>query len=78
MRRAIAIATTTFVLGTLAGQAFADRQPRMRDALEHLEKALSSLESATADKGGHRVKAIDLTKQAIAETREGIKHDNKN
>ncbi len=77
MRRSLAIATTTFVLGTLAGQAFADRQPHMRDALRHLEKALSALESATPDKGGHRVKAIALTKDAIAQTREGIEHDNK-
>lgn len=77
MRRSIAIAATTFALGTLAGQAFADRQPHMRDALRHLEKGLGALESATADKGGHRVKAIALTRDAIAETRKGIEFDDK-
>lgn len=33
---------------------------------------------ATADKGGHRVKAIQLTKDAIDEVKKGIAFDNKN
>ena len=55
----------------------ADKQPKMHQALEHLRSAKNALEAATADKGGHRVKAIALTKQAIDEVQAGIKFDNK-
>ena len=48
----------------------------MREAITSLEQALGSLDKASPDKGGHRLKAIDLTKQAIAEVKEGIKFDN--
>jgi hypothetical protein len=55
----------------------ADPQPHMKAALDSLEAGLSDLEKATADKGGHRAKAISLTKQAIGETKKGISFDNK-
>ncbi|MBL0215062.1 MAG: hypothetical protein IPQ07_14390 [Myxococcales bacterium] len=58
--------------------AAADAQPKMHAALDSLKSAVSSLEGATADKGGHRVKAISLAKQAISEVEQGIKFDNKN
>lgn len=73
---------STFVLlaglaGTqLVGPAIADRQPHMRDALVSLRRAETQLQNATADKGGHRAKAIDLVRQAIAEVDAGIKFDN--
>ena len=57
--------------------AAADVQPKMRDALGHLKSALASLKAASSDKGGHRAKAIDLTKSAIEETEKGIKFDNR-
>jgi hypothetical protein len=57
--------------------ASADPQPRMRAALDMLEKAHAELKAATADKGGHRVKAMELTAAAIAETKAGIEYDNK-
>ena len=47
-------------------------QPHMQAALDHLRLAKSNLESATADKGGHRVKAIDYVNQAIDEVKKGI------
>ncbi|QSQ10871.1 hypothetical protein [Myxococcus landrumensis] len=78
MRRTVLVAAVAFVLGGFAQQAQAERQPRMRDAMAHLEKALSALQNASPDKGGHRVKALALTEQAISEVREGIKHDNRN
>jgi hypothetical protein len=78
MRRTLIIAAAAFCLGGFANQAFADRQPKMRDGLVHLEKALNSLQAATHDKGGHRVKAIQLTKDAIEEVKKGIAFDNKN
>lgn len=50
-------------------------QPKMEKALSSLESANDFLEKATPDKGGHRVKAIALVKQAIAETERGIDFD---
>ncbi len=49
----------------------------MKAALSSLQAAFNSLERATADKGGHRVKAMSLTRQAIDETQRGIAFDNK-
>ena len=79
MRRSIVAATATvaFFLGCATNHAYAERQPRMRDALAHLESALAALRAATSDKGGHRVKAISLTEQAIASVKEGIQFDNR-
>jgi hypothetical protein len=59
-----------------AGTASAKRQPLMRDALHDLQVARGTLEAAAPDKGGHRVKAIELTDQAIAEVRQGMQFDN--
>jgi hypothetical protein len=76
---------STFVFATLfAATIAADRvpsadaeaQPKMKAALAHLQKAHDALQKATADKGGHRVKAIDLTKQAIDQVKQGIAFDN--
>lgn len=67
---ALAIGSNTI---NLAG---ADPQPQMRSAQNSLEAALGSLNKATPDKGGHRLKAIELTKQAIEEVKTGIKFDN--
>ncbi len=47
-------------------------QPHMRAALEHLRNAKRSLELATADKGGHRAKAIEYVNKAIDEVNQGI------
>ena len=44
----------------------------MQAALEALESARNNLDKANADKGGHRGKAIDLVKDAIAEVKMGI------
>jgi hypothetical protein len=51
--------------------AWAD-QPNMRDALRSLYAAKVSLQAATQNKGGHRVKALGLIDQAIIEIQEGI------
>ncbi|MGZ5968272.1 MAG: hypothetical protein ACXWP4_11445, partial [Polyangiales bacterium] len=52
------------------------KQPNMQAAITDLEAAKDRLEKATPDKGGHRVKAIKLVKDAILEVKEGIKYDN--
>jgi acyl-CoA reductase-like NAD-dependent aldehyde dehydrogenase len=76
MKKTLVIAALAFSAG-LATQAFAERQPMMQKALNQLEDAKRALEAATADKGGHRVKAIEHVNLAIAEVRAGIEFDNK-
>jgi len=48
------------------------QQPHMQAALEALRNAKKHLEEAEADKGGHRVKALDHVNAAITETEAGI------
>ncbi len=66
---------------TLATQAFqtadADRQPHMQAALSSLQSAKGQPEKPTADKGGHRAKALQLTRDAIAQVEKGIAYDNR-
>ncbi len=57
--------------------AQAEPQPHMQAALTSLKVAKDQLEKATADKGGHRVKAIGHVKDAISEVEKGIAFDNK-
>jgi hypothetical protein len=47
-------------------------QPHMQNAKSALENAKDNLEKASTDKGGHRVKALDLVKEAIDEVKKGI------
>lgn len=51
-------------------------QPEMDAAIQHLREAQQSLESASSDKGGHRVSALQLINQALAEVEAGIQYDN--
>jgi hypothetical protein len=60
--------------GFLLGRASAD-QPHMQAALEHLRAARESLQTADADKGGHREKALRLVNQAIEQVEKGIGFD---
>lgn len=55
-----------------AEKLFGPDQPHMQNALTALENAKDSLEKATADKGGHRNKALDYVKDAIKEVKKGI------
>ena len=47
-------------------------QPHMERAKDALESARKNLERATADKGGHRQKALELVREAIDEVKKGI------
>jgi hypothetical protein len=47
-------------------------QPHMQTALLALESARNNLDQATADKGGHRARAIDFVEDAISEVKRGI------
>ena len=60
----------------IAPLAYAEKQPHMEHALKALENARTQLGEAEHDKGGHRVKAIDLINQAITEVKAGIEYDN--
>lgn len=77
MRKTVLIALVSGCVGCFATYAVAEPQPHMRKALNNLEEALVQLKSASHDKGGHRVKAIEHVEAAIAEVRAGIDFDNK-
>lgn len=57
--------------------ASAAPQGHMRSALNHLRLAKDQLQKATPDKGGHRVKAIELTNGAIDQVQAGMRFDNR-
>jgi hypothetical protein len=71
---AVAAATGAAAIGLLGASArSADAyQGNMEHALSSLFQALASLREATSNKGGHRVRAMDLIRQAIDETQAGI------
>jgi len=60
----------------LPREVLAAPQPLMQGALESLRSARTQLQNATADKGGHRVKALQYINSAIAEVEAGIRFDN--
>jgi hypothetical protein len=68
------VAAVTAIAGAafIGGLAVA-AQPHMDNALGALQTAKSELQVAEANKGGHRVAAIRLVDQAIAEVRAGIR-----
>lgn len=57
--------------------ASAEPQPKMHEALQELRAAAASLEAAVHDKGGHRSKALELTRAAIGQVEAGIRFDNR-
>ena len=65
---------TAIASGFVAGRASAD-QPRMQAALEHLRLAKTELQRADRDKGGHRERALRLTRDAIDEVEKGLRFD---
>ena len=75
-RRGLAVTAATGVaaIGLLGASArSADAyQGNMEHALSSLFQALASLREASSNKGGHRVRAMDLIRQAIDETQAGI------
>jgi hypothetical protein len=59
------------LLGATAKSANA-YQGNMERALSSLNEAFVSLRESTANKGGHRARAMDLVRQAMDETQAGI------
>jgi hypothetical protein len=60
------------VVPLVATAAATPAHATMRDALSHLQLALTALQNASAGKGGHRAEAIRLTKAAISQVQQGI------
>jgi uncharacterized protein HemX len=60
------------IIGAGGGSWAAINQPHMMAALEALQKAKMELDVAEHNKGGHRVKAIELVHKAIEQTKKGI------
>ncbi len=85
----ITIALTLSVLGAalLIGSALAKESPsedqsmkgypEMHAALSNLEAAKSHLEKSRKIFGGHETRALELTKQAIAEVKAGLEYKEK-
>ena len=69
LKIAAAALTVGIVIGACAAGA---NQPNMQAALGSLQAARAELLRATANKGGHRDRAIQFVDNANAETRAGI------
>ena len=63
------------VVGSNAARGAGDKQPLMNRALTQLKAAKMALQTATHDKGGHRVKALEHVNRAIDEVKKGIEYD---
>jgi hypothetical protein len=79
-RRELGLMVTGGVIaaGLVAGAktAVAEPQPDMQRAKGSLIEALRYLQAASDDKGGHKIKAIELIKSAIGEVTAGIEFAN--
>ena len=69
------IFAAAFLLSAVTIAAAVPDQPFMQAARADLQTAKRELQRATANKGGHRAKAISLTNQAIAQLNIGINYD---
>lgn len=74
---ALAAVLATAISRDVVSTADAEAQPKMQQALARLREAKAALQQASRDKGGHRAKALTLTKQAIGEVEAGIRFDNR-
>lgn len=72
----VRILAATAMLATTCLPAVAD-QPRMEEALAHLERAREALRHASSDKGGNRADAVRAVEKAITEVKRGIEYDRK-
>lgn len=77
MRRASSRALSAAIVAALLSLASGCAgQPNMASALDSLRSARRSLERASHNKGGHRVRALAFTEQAISEVEMGIQVGN--
>jgi hypothetical protein len=71
-RKLVAVAALSMLIGAAIGGTAMARQVRMWNALHDLQAAQAELQGALADKGGHRVAAMNLIAQAITEVNAGL------
>ncbi|MGH9932825.1 MAG: hypothetical protein ACREA9_26785 [Pyrinomonadaceae bacterium] len=71
----LAVTAAVVIVASLASPISAVDQPRMQAANVDLQNAHNSLRKASADKGGHRERAMDLVAQAITAVNNGIEYD---
>jgi hypothetical protein len=74
MRTKLVLAAA-FVFAVVSFAMASPDQPNMQAARADLGTAKRELQRATANKGGHRAKAIGLINSAIAEVNAGIEYD---
>jgi hypothetical protein len=72
MKRLSSFILAGSMFATLLSTATMAEQPYMQGALRALQNARASLETAAADKGGHREKAIQLVDEAIKQVKVGM------
>jgi len=65
-------AAAAFGVAFAIGCATGHGQPHMVAALDELRAARGELQAAASDKGGHRVRAIEIVDDAIEQVRRGI------
>jgi hypothetical protein len=70
--RLMVIGTGVAMVASFAAGFALAAQPHMQAALKGLKNSRAELQTAMPDKAGHRVKAIELVDQAIAEVQAGI------
>src|ERR1043166_9396109 len=73
-RNLYAVLAAIMLVALFASPISAD-QPQMQAAKVNLEKAQNALNNASADKGGHRARAMELVGQAINAVNNGIEYD---
>ena len=71
----IILCVAALLLSAVAVYASVPDQPRMQAARADLQKARAELRAGSADKGGHRNKAIGYVDSAISEVAAGIRFD---
>lgn len=71
----LAIIAAGLIVASSALPVLGFDQPNMQSAKANLINAQKSLRKATADKGGHRQKALDLVGQAVIAVNKGMQYD---
>lgn len=75
IRHPFAVLAAVVLVASFASPISAVDQPQMQTAKANLERAQDALNKATADKGGHRERAMTLIGQAIGAVNNGIEYD---
>ncbi len=75
MKQLVAVLAAVVLVASFASPISAVDQPLMQAAKVDLQNAQNALRKATADKGGHRQRALELVGQAMGAVNNGIEYD---